>query len=183
MLKTIKIIIIKAVIAAVIGTGVFYYLLLVPVRHALLVPVKQHLQSIEHKIDYLTLLIDSQAHLILTQAAVIDQIAKYIVDSKYQMVTVTAYHPPSKGINSDKNPKRTATMKRPISGYTLAVSDELFYLGWLDRKIYVDGWGVGKATDRMKSTIQGKRIDVCSPSLKYAKKFGIRKNILAVVLE
>jgi len=104
------------------------------------------------------------------------------INYTHQKVTVTAYHPNSKGINSDRNPARTATMKRPIAGYTLAISDELFHLGWLGKKIYIDGWGVGRATDRMSASIKGKCIDICFPSLKSAKKFGIRRGILAVLL-
>jgi len=112
----------------------------------------------------------------------IEKANEHFSKTNHQKVTITAYHPPSKGINSDKTPNRTATMKRPIAGYTLAISDELFEMGWLGKRIYIDGWGVGKATDRMKSTVQGKRIDICAPTLKAAKKIGIRANILAVVL-
>jgi len=103
------------------------------------------------------------------------------INYTHQKVTVTAYHPNSKGINSDRNPARTATMKRPIAGYTLAISDELFHLGWLGKKIYIDGWGVGRATDRMGASIKGKCIDICFPSLKSAKKFGIKRGVLAVL--
>ena len=105
-----------------------------------------------------------------------------IIQSDYQIVTVTAYHPKSKGINSDAHPNKTALMKKPISGYTLAVSTELVELGWLGKKIYIDGWGVGRATDRMGKSVKGKRIDICAPSLKRAKKFGIKKNVLSIVL-
>lgn len=104
------------------------------------------------------------------------------INYTHQKVTVTAYHPKSKGINSDRNPARTATMKRPIAGYTLAISDELFRLGWLGKKIYIDGWGVGRATDRMGVSMKGKCIDICFPSLKSAKKFGIKRGVLAVLL-
>jgi len=105
-----------------------------------------------------------------------------IIQSDYQIVTVTAYHPNSRGINSDAHPNKTALMKKPISGYTLAVSTELVELGWLGKKIYIDGWGVGRATDRMGKSVKGKRIDICAPSLKRAKKFGIKKNVLSIVL-
>jgi len=106
-----------------------------------------------------------------------------IIQSDYQVITVTAYHPKSKGINSDGNPNRTALMKRPIPGYTLAISTELVELGWLGKKIYINGWGVGHATDRMGKSVKGKHIDVCSPSLKAAKKFGIKKDVLSIVLK
>ena len=103
--------------------------------------------------------------------------------SNRQKITVSAYHPPSRGINSDSDPTKTATMKKPVAGRTLAISDELFNLGWLGRRIYIDGWGVGKATDRMDSSVKGRQIDICAPTLKIAKKMGIRKNVLAIVLD
>ena len=101
----------------------------------------------------------------------------------HQRVTITAYHPKSMGINSDKDPNKTATMRKPISGYTLAISTELFNMGWLNKRIYIDGWGVGKATDRMGLSIIGKHIDICFPTLKAAKNFGVKRNILAVLLQ
>ena len=101
----------------------------------------------------------------------------------HQRITVTAYHPKSGGINSDETPNKTATMKRPIAGYTLAISTDLFNMGWLNKRIYIDGWGVGKATDRMGVSVKGKQIDICLPTLKAAKKFGIKRNILAVLLQ
>ena len=105
-----------------------------------------------------------------------------IIQSDYQAITVTAYHPNSRGINSDAHPNKTALMRKPISGYTLAVSTELVELGWLGKKIYIDGWGVGRATDRMGRSIKGKRIDICAPSLKVAKRFGVKKDVLSIVL-
>lgn len=102
--------------------------------------------------------------------------------SNYNKVTLSAYHPQSKGINSDKSPHTTATMKKPIAGYTLALSKELVDQGWLGQKIYIDGWGIGQATDRMDTSVKGKQIDICSPNLKHAKDFGIKKDVLAIVL-
>ena len=107
---------------------------------------------------------------------------KTMLSSDCQNVILSAYHPKSRGINSDKNPNKTALMKKPIAGYTLAISNELFELGWLGKKIYIDGWGVGKATDRMSHTVKGKQIDICAPSLKVAKNFGIKKDVIAVIL-
>ncbi|MFH2022671.1 MAG: 3D domain-containing protein [Candidatus Micrarchaeota archaeon] len=100
-----------------------------------------------------------------------------------ERVTVTAYHPKSYGINSDSDPTRTAIMKRPIPGYTFAISTSLVEAGWLNRIIYLDGIGIGKATDRMGRSIKGNHIDICKTSLKKAKMFGMKKNILAVVLD
>lgn len=106
-----------------------------------------------------------------------------LLEADNQTVTLSAYHPKSRGINSDRDPSRTAIMKRPVPGYTLAISNELFDLGWLGKKIYIDGWGVGQATDRMGNSIKGKQIDICAPSLKLAKHFGIKKDVQAVVLD
>jgi len=128
--------------------------------------IESRIQSLEGRVNELEMYIET-----------------FNINYTHQKITVTAYHPPSSGINSDKNPNRTATMKRPVPGYTLAISVELFNLGWLNKKIYINGWGVGKATDRMGSSIKGKHIDICFPSLKAAKKFGIKKNILAVLLQ
>jgi 3D (Asp-Asp-Asp) domain-containing protein len=97
-------------------------------------------------------------------------------------VTISAYHPPSRGINSDKDPSRTATMTRPIAGRTIAISTELVELGWLGKKIYINGHGVYYAESRMEINVKGKRIDICAPTLKWAKKFGIKKDVLAIVL-
>ena len=108
---------------------------------------------------------------------------KNLLEADNQIVTLSAYHPKSRGINSDRDPSRTAIMKRPVPGYTLAISDELFDLGWLGKKIYINGWGVGKATDRMKNSVKGKQIDICAPSLTLAKNFGIKTNVQAVVLD
>lgn len=107
---------------------------------------------------------------------------KTILESDNQIVMVTAYHPKSRGLNSDSNPNRTATMKKPVAGYTCAISDELFHLGWLGKKIYLYGYGVWKAEDKMASSVKGKRIDLCVPSLKHAKRFGIKKNVRAIIL-
>jgi len=104
------------------------------------------------------------------------------IEAGKQIVKVSAYHPGSGGINSDGNPHKTALMKKPISGYTVAISDELFKLGWLGKKLYIDGIGVRQADDRMGKSVKGKQIDLCFPDLKSAKKFGIRENVLTVVL-
>ena len=108
---------------------------------------------------------------------------KNLLEADNQIVTLSAYHPKSRGINSDRDPSRTATMKRPVPGYTLAISDELFDLGWLGKKIYINGWGVGKATDRMGNSVKGKQIDICAPSLILAENFGIKTDVQAVVLD
>lgn len=102
--------------------------------------------------------------------------------SQTQIVKISFYHPKSRGINSDKNPNRTATMTRPIVGRTVAISNDLFNAGWLGSKIYINGFGVFKAEDRMSPNISGKQIDICVASRKRAMKLGIKHNIIAVKL-
>lgn len=95
-----------------------------------------------------------------------------IEDAKFQYVTLTAY-----------TGNTTATMKKPRSGWTVAVSDSLFEKGWLGRKIYIDGHGVFEAQCRTASTVKGNVIDIHAPNKKYAMNFGIRQNVKAVVLD
>ena len=102
--------------------------------------------------------------------------------SRTQPVKISFYHPASRGINSDSDHKNTATMTKPVVGRTIAISDELFYDGWLGCRIYIDGLGVFIAEDRMNSRITGKQIDVCVSSKKRAMTLGIRNDIIAVKL-
>ncbi|WP_457551150.1 3D domain-containing protein [Desulfobacula sp.] len=97
-------------------------------------------------------------------------------------VTLTGYHPWSNGINSDGHPQTTATMTIPVVGRTCAISSELVKRGWLGKKIYIEGIGVFKAEDRMNSSIDGLRIDLCMGSLKEALTFGKKENVLAINL-
>ena len=102
--------------------------------------------------------------------------------SKKQKVTVSFYHPMSRGINSDTDPTNTAIMVLPTVGKTVAISDELFKVGWLGQKVYIDGFGVFVCEDRMSSKIEGKCIDICVNSEEKALQLGKRYNILAVRL-
>ena len=97
-----------------------------------------------------------------------------------QMVTISFYHPPSKGINSDSDPTNTATMTRPIVGRTVAISNDLFKAGWLGWKIYIEGFGVFICEDRMGSKVEGKQIDICVSSEKKAFKLGKKYNVIAI---
>lgn len=102
--------------------------------------------------------------------------------SRTQIVKISFYHPQSRGINSDSDHTKTATMTKPIVGRTIAISDELFDAGWLGSKIYINGFGIFRAEDRMSSKISGKQIDICTASQKRAMKLGIKHNIVAVKL-
>jgi 3D (Asp-Asp-Asp) domain-containing protein len=97
-------------------------------------------------------------------------------------VTLTGYHPWSNGINSDGYPQKTATMTTPIVGGTCALSSELVHRGWLGKKIYIEGLGVFKAEDRMNTSLNGLRIDLCMGSLEKALNFGKKINIFATIL-
>lgn len=102
--------------------------------------------------------------------------------SQTQIVKISFYHPQSRGINSDSDHTKTATMTKPIVGRTVAISDELFNAGWLGSKIYINGFGIFRAEDRMSKDISGKQIDVCVASRKRAMRLGIKHNIIAVKL-
>ena len=102
--------------------------------------------------------------------------------NRKQIITVSFYHPKSKGINSDSDHTKTATMTRPVVGRTVAISDELFNLGWLGNKIYIDGFGVFLAEDRMGPSIKGKCVDICVSSKKKAFQLGKRYNVITVRL-
>ena len=53
---------------------------------------------------------------------------------------------------------------------------------WLGRKVYIDGQGVFKATDRLGG-YNTKWIDIYAPNKKHATEFGIKKQVMACVLE
>ena len=80
-------------------------------------------------------------------------------------VRITFYAPSLNGINSDSNPKKTATMTKPIPGRTCAISRDLVKAGWLGRKIYIPGIGIRYASDIMGKSANGKsitkQIDIC----------------------
>jgi len=93
---------------------------------------------------------------------------------------ITFYHPGSGGINTDGDVNNTATMTKPIPGKTCAISTELVRMGWLSKKIYIEGYGVFEADDRMARGLTGKRIDLCVGSLKDIGKNG--KNIFCCII-
>ena len=101
---------------------------------------------------------------------------------KTQIVKVSFYHPASRGINSDSDHTKTATMTKPVVGRTVAISDELITLGWLGCKVYIRGYGVFWTEDKMKHDIIGKQIDICVGSRKQAIKLGIKPGVVAVRL-
>ena len=106
------------------------------------------------------------------KATIVFEQAVSIEQSKFQYVTLTAY----------TGKKLTATMHKPVSGWTVAISDDLIKKGWLGRKVYIDGQGVFKATDRLGG-YNSKWIDIYASNHKYAVNFGIKKEVMACVLE
>jgi len=97
-------------------------------------------------------------------------------------VKVTYYCPWAKGINSDSNPNRTALMVKPVSGYTIAISNDLFDKGLLGKKVYVEGFGIGRLEDRMGNNITGDCIDICVGTCDQAIKLGVKRNITMIIL-
>jgi len=134
-------------------------------------------QLTQSMIDY-NFIISNQIETIMELETQLSQIQI----SQTQIVKISFYHPQSRGINSDNDHTKTATMTKPIVGRTIAISDELFNVGWLGAKIYINGFGIFKAEDRMSSSISGKQIDICVASRTRAMKLGIKKNIIAVKL-
>ena len=101
---------------------------------------------------------------------------------KTQIVKVSFYHPASRGINSDSDHTKTATMTKPVVGRTVAISRKLFDDGWFGRKIYIKKIGVFWADDLMSPSIQGNQIDICVGSRKLAMKLGVKNGVVAVRL-
>jgi hypothetical protein len=104
-------------------------------------------------------------------------------------VKITFYAPALKGINSDSRPDLTATMEKPIPGWTCAISRDLVKAGWLGRRIYIPGLGIRYASDIMGKSVRGKaitkQIDICVGQRHVwteSKKFG-KTHEIATILE
>jgi len=97
---------------------------------------------------------------------------------KTAKVIVTYYHPNSLGINADSDPGKTAFMKVPIPGRTIAISRELYEKGWGGHKIYIPGFGVGVAEDLMGRSVKGLHVDICVASKKEAMQKGKRTAVI-----
>lgn len=107
---------------------------------------------------------------------------KQLIEAASVKVTLTWYHPESGGINTDGNPYRTATMTKPKVGRTIAISKELVRKGWLGKRVYIEGYGMFVAEDKMSSAIPGCRIDICAASKKIAMRNGKKYNVFCSVL-
>lgn len=99
----------------------------------------------------------------------------------FYRVKLTYYAPSKRGINSDGNPKVTATGGKPIPGRTIAVSRDLKHL--LHKKVFVPGKGIFYANDLMarRNPYTGKpikkQIDICVRRVKDIPKQGVFKNV------
>ena len=81
--------------------------------------------------------------------------------------TITAYSNRIRETDSDN--KNTATMEKPISGWTCAISQDLIH--WLGGRIYIEGIGVRKVNDLMNSRYS-QRVDLFIGNTKHAQEFG-----------
>uniref|UniRef100_A0A6M3J261 3D domain-containing protein n=1 Tax=viral metagenome TaxID=1070528 RepID=A0A6M3J261_9ZZZZ len=113
----------------------------------------------------------------------IGAIIKEIQGAKVQLVTITAYHPPSRGINSDSDPNRTALMVKPKPGWTAVISRNMIKYGWIGKKIYAPNIGVWKIEGVMGKEVIGNQIDLCFPSHKKAMAFGVKRNIMMTAFD
>lgn len=87
-----------------------------------------------------------------------------------QIFTISAYTPRKQ--ETDKDPHNTATMEKPIPGWTCAVSQD--YLHWLGGRVYIPGIGVRKVNDLMHPRYE-KTIDLFMGKVPHAKEFGKRQ--------
>ena len=136
---------------------------------------KQEMEILSHEVERLK-------KLLIVEQTDNKRIQYKLFRSTNALVTVTYYHPASKGINSDSDPGNTATMNKPIAGYTVALSTELVELGWLGQRVYIEGKGMFRATDRMNTSLKGKRIDICIGSKEAAIKKGIKRDVFSCII-
>lgn len=131
-----------------------------------------------------------QIHNLKTEVLYLEEHITYLEKERMRSleVKITFYAPDLRGINSDSNPNKTATMQKPIPGWTCAISRDLVRAGWLGRKIYIKGLGVRYASDIMGKSVNGKpitkQIDICVGKknvLTEAKKFGKSKEIATIL--
>ena len=131
-----------------------------------------------------------QIHELKTEVAYLEEHITYLEKERMRSlkVKITFYAPELKGINSDKNPNKTATMQKPVPGWTCAISRDLVNAGWLGRKIYIKGLGIRYAADIMGKAANGKpiqkQIDICvgKKDVKtQAKKFGLTHEIATIL--
>jgi len=151
--------------------------------------------SVNSRIDFwetqkLIQMISDLKEIVVIQQSQIDVLStsyEELKPTRIQTVTITAYHPPSMGINSDSDHKHTATMTKPKPGKTAAISRDLIPYGWMWREFYAPGIGRWKIESVMGKEFRGKpitkHIDLCFPTKKLADKFGIKRDVVVTMLD
>jgi len=81
--------------------------------------------------------------------------------------TVTAYTGRVQETNCD--PENTATLEKPVVGWTCAVSRDLMH--WLGGCIYIEGIGVRRVNDLMNARFE-RAVDIFMGDVQQAKEFG-----------
>jgi 3D (Asp-Asp-Asp) domain-containing protein len=89
----------------------------------------------------------------------------------------TAYSLREEECNDDLN--NTATMTKPVPGWTVAVSRDLAWM--MGKRVYIAGLGVRKVNDLMNARYEN-AIDILVPDKDMAMEFG-RKTLKVVVIE
>jgi 3D (Asp-Asp-Asp) domain-containing protein len=93
-------------------------------------------------------------------------------------VTVSAYTASADECNED--PENTAIMRKPVPGWTAAVSRDLLEDGWVfGTKVWIDGTGLFEVADVMNQRYSN-RIDVLVGTKEQARMFGVREGVTAV---
>jgi 3D (Asp-Asp-Asp) domain-containing protein len=128
--------------------------------------------------------IDIQKSTIVTQSETIDSLIKQLDEclslQTSKSVTLTAYTPTKR--ECDDDPLIAASMK-PVRHGTVAVSKDLYNNGWrFGKKVYIEEHGVFTINDRMNSR-HNNCIDVFMWDQKKAKEFGVKTEIMALLLE
>jgi len=126
---------------------------------------------LSHKVLYLKNRVSSLEQEVMSLKATESKIVRFC--------TVTAYSPTR--TECDNTPFLTASGTKPRVG-TVAVSQDLFYLGWVfGSKIYIEGLGIYKINDLMHPRWKN-RIDVFLKNKRLARRFG-RKEAKVVLLK
>lgn len=93
-------------------------------------------------------------------------------------VEMTAYTARPEETNADY--MNTALLQEPVPGWSIAVSQDLSYL--LGKRVYIKGYGVRYVNDLMNKRYT-KRIDILVSDVETAKKIGLQKDIIIVLIE
>lgn len=92
-------------------------------------------------------------------------------------VTLTAYTNRPIETNLDK---KSAIMKIPTPGISVAVSQDLSHL--LGKRVYIEGYGIREVEDLMNKRFK-KRVDILVNSVHTARRIGKKENIRMVLIE